>query len=141
MADNDLIIVGLALLALYLLGNRGQQQAPAAASVQGMNAGGCSQGGVDMCAARQVGGGSGSTSPGSPPAAQSSYWQQTPGASAGVMRPADVDYSNPRLGSAVNDATLLMINRQIDQANAAGNWDLSWQLAARRDAWIKQQGY
>jgi hypothetical protein len=57
------------------------------------------------------------------------------------MRPADIDYTNPRLGSAVNDATLLMINRQIDQANAAQNWELSWQLAAKRDQWVKDQGY
>jgi len=47
----------------------------------------------------------------------------------------------PRLGSAQNDATLAELLRMIESANAAGNWALSWQLAAKRDAWIKSQGY
>jgi hypothetical protein len=34
-----------------------------------------------------------------------------------------------------------MILQQIEASNAAGNWDRSWQLAAQRDAWIKQLGY
>ena len=49
--------------------------------------------------------------------------------------------SQPNIGSWQNDATLQQLSAMIDQANAAGNWDLSWQIAAKRDAWIKSQGY
>lgn len=140
MKDDDLILLGIGAILLYLFTGRAQA-APASGPVTGYDATpACSRGGQDMCSARKVGGDIPIT-PDAPAPAQASYWQQTPGASTGVMRPADIDYTNPRLGSAVNDATLLMINRQIDQANAVQNWELSWQLAAKRDQWVKDQGY
>jgi hypothetical protein len=49
--------------------------------------------------------------------------------------------SAPRLGSANNDAILAELIRQQEVYNQAGNWDMAWQIAAKRDAWIKQMGY
>lgn len=138
MADNDLLILGGIAVLAYLLTRQSSPQgsttviqaAPTAAASD--------------CGGYGCGGGSTPSTPTPSPAPNNSftsYWEQVKGASQGVYQPAAVDTVNPRLGSAVNDATLLMINRQINDANAAGNWDLSWQLAAKRDAWIKQMGY
>jgi len=134
MPSDDLIILGGLALLLYFL--RPQQQAAAAATPQA--AGPTGNGGTD-CGGYGCGGG------GSTPATTPSQAPTNQFCTGGQIVREGVcinPYSEtPRLGSAVNDATLAMILQQIEASNAAGNWDRSWQLAAQRDAWIKQLGY
>lgn len=133
MKDEDgLIILGIGILAFFLW-NRQAATVPAGTTTPGTTA--PIKAGCDSC-----GGGGGATTPGEPvgkPSAVTCYGGQ-------ILREGVCinPYSEtPRLGSANNDAVLAEIIRQLEASNAAGTWDLSWQIAAKRDAWIKSQGY
>lgn len=127
--DDGLIILGgLGLLALYLLGQKGGSSTTIIQQAPGQQQQGTP--GCDSCGSQQP--------PASPQPAPV-FCQGGQILRAGVcINPAS---DTPRLGSANNDAVLAEILRQLEASNAAGTWDLSWQIAAKRDAWIKSQGY
>jgi len=130
--DEDMIVLGIVgLVAVYWLVNRGSTAAATGGTGTPLAV---TPGGPPVVPAAVPSAYNG-------PIASNPYWEQVPGGSPGAYRPTAPDTVNPRLGSVANDATLLQLNRMIDSANAAGNWDLSWQIAAKRDAWIKSQGY
>lgn len=132
MNDDDVLIVGGVLVLAYLLWPKGStstttiiQGAPQASS--GASCDSC--GGATPPPA--------GTSPMPSPAQSFCTGGQILRAGVCINPASDA----PRIGSANNDAILAEITRQLEASNAAGNWALSWEIAARRDAWIKQQGY
>lgn len=131
--DNDLLILGgIALAAWLLLGRNQGQTAAAAPQVAGPTSTGTDCGGYGC-----NGGGGTVTPPSAAPT--NTFCQGGQILREGVcINPAS---SAPRLGSEVNDATLAMLIREQERYMAVGNWDMAWQIAAKRDAWIKQQGY
>ena len=140
MARNDdgIIILGLGLGILYLLGR--QQAAPATTTQPGQpvytggGGGGCC-GEDDPVVPNE---------PTPTPKLSPAVVQQLFCTGGQIVREGvciNPESSAPRLGSANNDAILAELIRQQEVYNQAGNWDMAWQIAAKRDAWIKQMGY
>jgi hypothetical protein len=139
--DDTLLILGLGLGLVYLLGK--QQPAQTATTTTpgqtvylgGGGTGGCCGGGDEPTPAP--------VTP-EPPKPSAAPVQQLFCTGGQIVRDGvciNPESPTPRLGSANNDAVLAELIRQQEYYNSIGNWDMAWQIAAKRDAWIKSQGY